>query len=717
MNLTQNLKSRVVLGVLVVVLVAVHWAMASIMVLPLVYGDEACYIGNARLLAGTGVPINVVTGPARWGHSIFLTPAYVLFSDPYTAYRASLFIGGLMISLCLPMLYHMATRWFDAPPRVAALASLLTCLYPSFLVTSNTLYTMTSFAPAFLLSVIALGRLVETGRRSDAMAFVVFVALLFAIHSRAAVLIPLALLLFVALWRTGRLSTRIALQCLLAVVIVALFIEAIERVFDGAAKIYAEKTAKSLSRNLGRVLPLLSTEHFFPFLGTVAGHLWYLFACSYLVFAAGLVAALRLLFGAPDESAPQHVRVRRWVLVYIVASFVLILLTSATFLHGGGRGDTVYYGRHSESVIAPVLLLGFLALHPARVFRRSWGLLDTAAAVVLAAVFALIFFAQWRHFLESRPFTDVSATLGIYALQQLAGGFHAITTISLLALAGGLVVLLPKPRALQYAALAALGVVFLSSGAWTFYRYFVPPSRSLLGARAIDTWLRENHAAPDAIAYDLSAFSLRKYYDYQLALPRTIFRNFSSADGELPASRVVIAASESAFLRDLGGEVAMLENYYDQALWVLPGPLQDEWRARHWFFPPAYTARLPADALKCRLDLERPHRRGYLGIRVTNEGNSPWVNVYALPKPLGAVRIHVDCRNGGGSAVYRRDLPRCLHPGESVIVDIPPPWSAYLGPDSTSPVKPGDSYRCSVQLVQEGIQPFPDVLTIDVPGS
>jgi hypothetical protein len=128
---------------------------------PAILPDEIVYSELAKSIAeGTrpsirGVPV------FGWGevYPTLIAPAWVVFDDMATAYRAALVMNGLVMSLAAIPAYLLARLFVDR--RASLLVALATVLVPSM---SYTRLVMTENAayPAFVLAVLLIARVVRT---------------------------------------------------------------------------------------------------------------------------------------------------------------------------------------------------------------------------------------------------------------------------------------------------------------------------------------------------------------------------------------------------------------------------------------------------------------------------------------------------------------------------------------------------------------------------
>lgn len=145
-RMRERLLRRVWLIAPCVVLVVLHVLFALSRDRPLIFADEAGYIGNARYLAG-GLPIQMLKAGAYYpGYSLLLTPLFWLGLSAPQTYRAILILNGLLISTTFISLIFWI-RWVLADTSKHGYGiALAASVYPTFFV-----------QPGFAMSESAVG--------------------------------------------------------------------------------------------------------------------------------------------------------------------------------------------------------------------------------------------------------------------------------------------------------------------------------------------------------------------------------------------------------------------------------------------------------------------------------------------------------------------------------------------------------------------------------
>jgi len=124
---------------------------------PWVLPDEVVYSEIAKSVARGDRPSIRGVPEFGWGevYPTLISPAWILFSDQFSAYHAALAINALLMSSAAIPAYLLARMFVDR--RLSLVVGAMTVLVPSMAYT-NLVVTENAFYPAFLLGVLLVAR-------------------------------------------------------------------------------------------------------------------------------------------------------------------------------------------------------------------------------------------------------------------------------------------------------------------------------------------------------------------------------------------------------------------------------------------------------------------------------------------------------------------------------------------------------------------------------
>jgi hypothetical protein len=528
---------------------------------PVVHADEYSYLYEAHYLA-LGGPSPHTAGYAEAlgypGYSLLLAPLWWLSKEPAEVYRGALVINALLAGGTVVLLYALAGR---LAPRLSlgtrVLGTAVVAAYPSFLLFSNLAESENLLIPGFLLVCLLAMTAFDRRRPKEWAALGAAAGLLCLVHPRAfAVLVALVA---VSLWVLRPLrASWMAVASLGAGLVVSLAASAALILYSTSGVTSGPGLA-----HLGVVRATVFTLY------DLAGQLLYLLAATVGLFVLGAFFAARVM-GVTRSGLPSGDR--RPLIAFIFLSLAGIWLLGSIQL----AGLNVVNGRYNEAALAPILLLGVIcaqdlqgSVAPRSVVRLA--VIVIAAIVVCAAVVGL-----------GRPDqTHSPAVTGdTFAINAvLTGGGWSLDAV-LVASAGivsTVAALASWRRAFVVGAAVTIGL--FAPSAVTAYVHLVHGSARLASERVVPDTLARLHrqfgANEGCVGYDSTTNMPFFFYNDRLFYPSARFSPVDSAAGQLPCSDLVVSGRLDLGSSYRGARLVTVENRVAQALWVLPGALQE----------------------------------------------------------------------------------------------------------------------------------------------
>lgn len=677
-------------------LLALHLAMASRMQTPMLFADETAYLGMARYLAGEAPDLrlaNRISGSSPFmatGYSLLLVPAVALAGSAAGSYRAALVVNSLCAAGTFVLLVSFARRVLALSPPRAVAAALVASLYPALLLQSNLSWSESLLFLLLPAVVLAFLRLAEQRSMAAALLFATLTGYTYWVHQRTIGLIPLALAALWLLCRRGlpRSAATAGTAALLLLTLAARGMNAWvwERLCAGGAR----------EGEVDTLLRLLQPEGLLESFRSAVGQLWYLAAATMgAALLGGWLLAWRAAQPAPDDEP------RRWAAGYALACWGILFLTSSIFVVFPDRADKLIYGRYWEPGLSLLLTAAV-----ARFWKPGKAVFapPAIAALVLAGLgLALVSLREGRAF--QQVFNQLTV-LGITHWVLRFGSLRIlwITLISAI-VALALLALARRPAAGAW----VLGLLFLGSGLYTFQTWMVPVNRFAVENLRIPAEIQRIPGV-EAVAFDEAYFSPGGFSAYPFWLDGVRLLWFDSRGGRQPPAELVIASRD--WSAPASARIVYPENTNGQALWVLPGELQDRLAAAGVLLPADPEAPLPEEACRAGFELlEDPGpvlrlKRGSsrtVRLRLTHRGHgAPWVSAAALGTPANAVRIAIQWLARGAVVADRRsELLHTMSPGGQVDLDLVLDPSTGTG----EPLPPG-LYEVRISVLQELVRFF-----------
>ncbi len=561
------------------VLFGLHWALAGTVEVPQ-KGDELVYLGNARYLAtGQGLVDPTGRDPYKIGYSLLLLPAFWIDASPLGGFAWVQVINALLTTALYPMLFLLARRLAPdlAPLDHGLLAGVLSC-YPAVLLYATTAMSENAFIPAFVGSTLLLHRALETQRWWDWASFSALTVFLYYVHERALGILACAIAVCLLVgWSQLRAPIKgwgwLASLSIGGLVFALLhFVEV-----PGSRWHTGARSSEYFSQAAGMPDALVHTA---------AGHLWYLMlatgGCLLLGLGLRCLEAWHLPKHATSSRGPKMFW---WFLIGSVGS---VLMVSVIFLAQRPEAQLTHmvYGRYSEGVLLPVLLVALLAVRT--LARRSqeslavgWRGVAVVAAAGVTVLAAGVIDRAWTlqmgvaYSFNASGLPIFNVPLGVGILRP---------TAVLLGLMG-LFVLLFRWR--WRLGMVALGTFFLLSTAVTLEGSWRPRAAATAQQHSLANLVRQLDPPRRVILVEpLGKVYHFHYYNLSYFLPEYRFSVFrrrlhKAPPGDLVLSHDLELSERHEGARLLGSErMPRISLGYQQHLWVLPGSFSRQLEAQ-----------------------------------------------------------------------------------------------------------------------------------------
>lgn len=570
-------------------LVFIHVLSGLQMEQPIILADELGYLGNARFLSGSG-PLPNMHGSQfyHFGYSLFLLPAFWLFSDPISTYKAALTINALLISALYFPLFFILESFLEVPKSAARWIAFTCCLYPSLILYSSFAWTENAFIPLYATAAALFGMYLTSRTSRNALLFGFVVGFLYTLHPRA---LPILAIVVVYLVVLALVNILPKVQVLLSVSMIGL-VFTLTRAVNGHLKAMGWGGGGELSAaKLGG--RLLGVSDLLLLVERALGQLLYLSLASHGLFLVGVVAVIWQIL--PKVASGSLARVvtspRTGVPLFVLATASGVFVASCavnlySYGPGGVRATAFIHGRYNEALAVLVLAFALAAFCGSRLPMRQ--LIAVTLGVVVTTLFLTVVTATQvddaldgldglhgrapTELVDAIPPTKVIAVAvpGVYPLVGFFGGLK-LYAMSLAAM-GSFLMITVAMRFTTRGGMVLLMGMFAAFSIYNHQHYLLP---AVATARPRLAFVEQiNRVGPiEAISYDAAHRESEVFFGAQYLLPSTAFNLFDSRKHELPASEAVISGNKWRQARRLKARL-IVSSGWDNALWVLPGELQ-----------------------------------------------------------------------------------------------------------------------------------------------
>jgi len=383
--------------------------------------------------------------------------------------------------------------------------------------------------------------------------------------------------------------------------------------------------------------------HFKSLLLVVLGQILYLSQATYGLFLLGIISiSLRLWRRVSAVSQARiHDVTLHWYTFLFVTSLGVFLASSLKF-GNLKRGDQLIYGRYNEAFLAPYLAFGLVALYSDNSPRLRVFIQTSLVVAMIAGVTLLVLVG--RGYQIYGPSVAVNI-FGIYPVVRDLGPLN-LAMISLIAISLFLAIRFAAIKSFVLGILL-LAALFASVVIYDYNAVLLQAQRALRASTTLASEIRSLGKIND-ISYDWS-FYHPVFFNYQYLLPNIVFHKFNSGGGERPVSEAVISGNNWLHADKLAAEFVAVENDVDNALWILPGALRQEFSRR---FSSITRARLGAQRIRGVREsgFHGQEWHGGIPLRWTN-GVAKLVVPVDAHRPPRALRVGLESYNPKGTTL------------------------------------------------------------------
>lgn len=297
-------------------------------------------------------------------------------------YRLCIGVNILLLVISFIIACEIGKKLFDSVPEyIVILAAFGISFYSNTLVQTNILWTETLLYFLFWLSCWLLLKVFESSKLKYFIGFAVCNVYMYMVHQRALAII-IASFMIVAGWGLIKKEFK-SIILFNGILLVCLYISYLLK-SDVQNNLWGleilSKDVNDYGGQLSKVIEIITSwEGMKAFLLSFSGKVYYILAAS-LMIVNGYLSGLGQLI--KEKKAGDF-----GIYIYIILCLCGAIGISAIFMLYGNRQDTLIYGRYTEYVIGPVLLIGLLFLWEHKASKKVFVLTNIGFVVVSILVY------------------------------------------------------------------------------------------------------------------------------------------------------------------------------------------------------------------------------------------------------------------------------------------------------------------------------------------
>ena len=542
---------------------------------PWLFADEMGYLGIARYLSGTApMPDMGLTAFYHPGYSLFLLPAFWIFSDPFHTYKAVIVINSLLMSTLYFSVLWLLDKLFSGPRSVKATVSFVICLYPAFCLYPGLAVAENAFIPCYALLLVTFAKMTCDEGYSHAFGFGLLAGFVYTIHPRALPVTAFSLVLLVVLGAMRSLSCKKVALALVALTLVFTITVSLNKHLKAVGWRSKTPGKEEVISAVSTVSRKISSPPFMKYGAlAAAGQLLYLSQATCGLFLAGLLqSGLAVCRRSRSTERRLSAPALRRVMFFTLLSSICIFTASVIQMSGPydnlGRGDRLIYGRYNEGFLAIYLALGLMGVNKMSSEKRS---LLTSTLIIIASLLGLTatLFVGYGNLLARFTWVNginISGTWPFFViLERLDATLIFVTSFTIAFIA--FIVFMFKRQ--FFLGIIIIGIFFTSISLTNSAALLFGNRTNIEDEKLALLYMKKIKR----LGFDQSYGGGRDFFSYQYLLPETSFAVFSSESGQRPEADAFISGISMEKAAAMGARFAVMvpDVERDKALWLLPG--------------------------------------------------------------------------------------------------------------------------------------------------
>ena len=344
--------------------------------------DEIGYLANAAFLAGRTVD---AASSYHAGYSLFIAPAF-WWSEPASAWKSVLAINAILWAASFVMLHSILRRLLpNASSSTLLTATMVSALYPTWIVSSGYAFATAAFVAVFLASVLALF-VWSPNRPLSVLPHSALAGYLYWVHPTGAAVAIGSLLAFAFDAYRRRDAKVLGLHVILIATLFIGYRWGIQNWITGSMTPSGYQPRLHYPSLTSALQTVLTWQGFAVFATVLVGQLAYFIVASFGMALAGMAFCIRQFAslrnpGRRRGGGDPGVRLV-WLYIGVAPLWVIALGAISFFQWDHFEGDFWIYGRYVDAVILPLLAIG-LAVFQADIRFAVLSIALLAAGLVL----------------------------------------------------------------------------------------------------------------------------------------------------------------------------------------------------------------------------------------------------------------------------------------------------------------------------------------------
>lgn len=357
-------RENIVLMFMLVLIFIIHMIHISKLGIIYVLNDEFGYWGNAAYFAGHDWSSTVSRiGYYSYGYSILLIPLFRIFENPMYMYKAAIVLNAVMLCGSFLICYNIAKKLSKGINEYVLMTiSFLIAMYPAYIVNANVAWSeCTLIFVCWLMTWCFLG-LNKSTSNFKLILLGVLSGFVYVIHQRALGILIASVIVIIIMKIYKKINLKQFITLILTIVVLLLIHHYVKS--DIQHNLYLSSSIMGQNdfySQIEKVKKMFTIDGFINIIRIFAGQFFYLGASSCLLCYFGIYEIVRRIGPMlgniiKNKTLNNDDNVYAFLLLALFSSIAI----SVVFMSNPNRIDQLVYGRYTEMILGPIILVGFL---------------------------------------------------------------------------------------------------------------------------------------------------------------------------------------------------------------------------------------------------------------------------------------------------------------------------------------------------------------------
>lgn len=349
-----------------------------------VVGDEFGYWGNAAYFVGVDWNELISTQSYySFGYSFFLIPFFLLEIPMSLAYKGALIINILFLCGIYAFSYLVIKKIY---PQINVCLLSIICgvcvLYPSFIVYAKTTFCETLLVLVYWVLIWLIIKYEETAEKKYFVMFIFLNIYNYIIHQRnIGILIAAVVILLLGVGDENRRAILLTfiVACLVLILGISIKENLIQNLWNSSQTI----SRNDFSGQVYKVKSIFQLDGIIRLFQGSLGKIFYFLSATMLFGGGGVYAICNSLYKHYVKKIEkiEYPKCFLFILLSLISNFAVVVV----FLINIDRKDILLYGRYSETLIGPLLMIGLIWIYQNRLSMRAIAIL--ISTYILSSLF------------------------------------------------------------------------------------------------------------------------------------------------------------------------------------------------------------------------------------------------------------------------------------------------------------------------------------------